>query len=90
MSAPALTLDIGPLCVDNPDLWFSTDPHDIAIARTICAACPLRAECLQQAIIGAETHGVWGGVDMADKGRKMRRDYDRARRQRTHRKRVAA
>lgn len=30
-------------------------------ARSICAACPVRAECLTHAIAHDERHGMWGG-----------------------------
>lgn len=31
-------------------------------AKQICAACPVRAECLQHALDHNETVGVWGGL----------------------------
>ena len=31
-------------------------------AKAICNGCPVRAECLDYAIIGREEYGVWGGL----------------------------
>jgi WhiB family transcriptional regulator, redox-sensing transcriptional regulator len=31
-------------------------------AEQTCAVCPVRAECLGQAIANREAHGVWGGL----------------------------
>ncbi len=32
-----------------------------ARAKTICARCPVREECLSWALAIREPHGVWGG-----------------------------
>lgn len=31
-------------------------------ARTVCAGCPVRTECLTHAIRAGEIHGMWGGL----------------------------
>ena len=41
--------------------FFSEDLGDIAHAKRVCAACPVMAECLEQAILNQEPWGVWGG-----------------------------
>lgn len=66
----------------TPDLWFPSDgrgrpPKDgepkqseqVKEAKRICAACPVRTECLTFSIENKESHGLWGGV-----GREKRRD----------------
>jgi WhiB family redox-sensing transcriptional regulator len=56
------------LCLDaDPDLFFPPDDGVNAYAQTlaakkVCAACPVRAECLEYAIVNNELWGVWGGV----------------------------
>ena len=40
----------------DPDLWF----RETAIAREICATCPVRARC--EAEGAGEEFGTWGGV----------------------------
>lgn len=43
------------------DIFFSEELQDIAAAKTICAGCPVIAECLEGAIDRREPWGVWGG-----------------------------
>jgi WhiB family redox-sensing transcriptional regulator len=31
-------------------------------AKTVCAVCPVRAQCLEHAIASGERYGVWGGL----------------------------
>lgn len=50
----------------NPDLWFAERASDLALAQELCAACPLRRECLEGAIQRAEPWGVWGGRILLD------------------------
>lgn len=33
--------------------------------RAVCVACPVRLDCLEEAIRNDEHHGVWGGVNFA-------------------------
>jgi WhiB family redox-sensing transcriptional regulator len=51
----------------DPDAWFPEQGRTAAIARRICAACPVRANCLDYALSGADTWGgittgIWGGT----------------------------
>jgi WhiB family redox-sensing transcriptional regulator len=34
-----------------------------AVAKAICARCPVRPECLEFALTIREGHGVWGGLN---------------------------
>jgi WhiB family transcriptional regulator, redox-sensing transcriptional regulator len=43
------------------DLFFSEDIGDIARAKSFCAECPVRTECLDAALTRQEPWGVWGG-----------------------------
>jgi len=43
------------------DLFFSEELQDIAQAKTLCAECPVMAECLEGAMARREPWGVWGG-----------------------------
>lgn len=56
----------------DPELWFPAgDPgtpgyeRGAAVARGICAVCPVRAVCLELALaLGREAReGIWGGLD---------------------------
>lgn len=42
-------------------------------ARVVCFACPVRLECLLEALEVGMTHGVWGGLTERER-RAMRRD----------------
>lgn len=41
-------------------------------ARALCAACPVREECLDHALTHNETEGVWGGLTAKER-RALRR-----------------
>ncbi|MFT4990736.1 MAG: WhiB family redox-sensing transcriptional regulator [Acidimicrobiales bacterium] len=41
--------------------FFSEELQDIAVAKRICAACPVLEGCLEGALDRYEPYGVWGG-----------------------------
>jgi len=45
----------------DPELWFAEKPELLARAQAICAGCPARASCLDDALSRREPWGVWGG-----------------------------
>lgn len=45
------------------EYFFSEDAVEVAEAKEICAACPVRQQCLQSALNNKEVWGVWGGRD---------------------------
>lgn len=57
------------------DPWFpeDTDGEDdyseaaTWVARVECAACPVREMCLEYAIDTGQQHGIWGGLDPAER-----------------------
>lgn len=64
-------------CKDHPELnWFPVRGQNITKQRQVCAGCPVRIDCLAEALnIGAHNDfGVWGGT-----GEHERRDMRRAR-----------
>jgi WhiB family redox-sensing transcriptional regulator len=46
---------------EGNDVFFSEELQDIARAKSICAACPVIAPCLEGAMERREPWGVWGG-----------------------------
>lgn len=59
----------------QPDLWFGTQGSvDTMRAKNICAECPVRTLCLQEAFTypEPEDHGTMGGLDEWER-RRMRR-----------------
>src|SRR5262245_51825502 len=54
------------LCREYPDVnFFPTRGEDTGPAKTVCATCLVRAECL--AATDSLTHGVWGGTSMVER-----------------------
>jgi WhiB family redox-sensing transcriptional regulator len=45
-------------------------------AKSICAVCPVRLECLEYAVRIREPHGVWGGLNELER-RLLIRERDR-------------
>lgn len=56
------------------DLMFPTDGDEAGLeaARQVCHRCPVRENCLSEALARGEKHGVWGGTT-EDERRSMRR-----------------
>ena len=46
---------------DLLDVFYSEAPGAIAQAKSICAECPIRESCLEDALENREPCGVWGG-----------------------------
>ena len=62
----------------DPDLFFpisTTGPAEkqIARAKTICAGCTVRLECLEFAMTHDQVYGIWGGTTAEDRRRQRRR-----------------
>lgn len=45
----------------DPELFFSEKSEEISYAKSLCAGCPVKRECLQGALSRKEPCGVWGG-----------------------------
>lgn len=45
----------------DPELFFSEESVQIAIAKKMCGGCPMQKACLEGAISRGEPCGVWGG-----------------------------
>jgi hypothetical protein len=54
------------LVVEDLDFFFSEFPLDIALAKDICAECPMIEACRTYAM-KHENHGVWGGLSAEDR-----------------------
>jgi hypothetical protein len=57
----------------NPDIWFPEkgNTRDADLAKEICLACPVKDDCLADAMIRGEEFGIWGGV--SQRGREQLR-----------------
>jgi WhiB family redox-sensing transcriptional regulator len=78
LTVPKQTLPELPCHVGNPDLWFAETPADLERAKTFCATCPIRRQCLAAALDRAEPWGVWGG-EIFDRGSVVSRKRPRGR-----------
>lgn len=82
----ALVLPVPPewvadgLCAQtDPELFFPEKGASTRSARSVCAACPVRAACLEYALTNNELVGVWGGTSVQERIalRRERRDQER-------------
>lgn len=49
----------------NPDAFHAskkTPRSDVDAALALCRACPVRRECLRNALEEPDQHGIWGGL----------------------------
>jgi WhiB family redox-sensing transcriptional regulator len=61
-------------CKDmDPAIFFPSDSIGVRVAQTICAECPVKAECLEYALDDGVDHGVWGGTSERERRRIRRR-----------------
>lgn len=46
----------------DPEIFHPAKGDSTREAKAICAACEVRAECLEYALETGQQHGVWGGL----------------------------
>lgn len=55
-------------CQDaDPNLFFPSRGRISREARSVCAGCRVKGECLEYALEHHETIGVWGGTSWAER-----------------------
>ncbi len=60
-------------CLDaDPEAFFPEKGGSTREAKRICAACPVRNDCLDHALANEERFGIWGGYSERER-RRMRR-----------------
>ena len=72
------------VCAYEDDAPMFPDPEDhqtIAYAKSLCARCPVIAECLSAALDRNE-QGVWGGTTQDERRQWKRAEYNRTSRAR--------
>lgn len=79
MSIPAHTMDLnaawaaGAACrTDDPDTLFVQGAAQNR-AKTVCLGCPVRTECLSDALDNRVEFGVWGGMTERERRALLRR-----------------
>lgn len=68
----------GALCAQSwPDAWFPEHggfTRESERAKATCQACPVRAQCLEFALVHDEGEGIWGGLTPGQRKRLKRKD----------------
>lgn len=59
----------------SPDVFETKQERDEreASAKRVCAACPVREQCLDYAIRAGERYGIWGGLTELERRAYVRR-----------------
>lgn len=57
------------------DLWFAEGTNFLAtkLAKKVCAACPVKDQCLQYALENRIEHGTWGGLTIQERRSLLRK-----------------
>jgi hypothetical protein len=65
----------GVQCAELPEVFFPEDEHYaeskkamIAVAKQVCADCPVRLRCFDYAL-SAGMHGIWGGTTYEERSK---------------------
>lgn len=74
-ASPAF-MDLGSCRGTDPDVFFPDRGESLEPAKSICAECIVRDECLEYALENRERFGVWGGTSERERRRirRARRD----------------
>jgi WhiB family redox-sensing transcriptional regulator len=61
------------LCAQtNPEVFFPEWGGSTRDAKKLCAACEVRAQCLEYALTHDERGGIWGGLSDRERARLRR------------------
>jgi len=58
----------------DPELFHSTDRHDIVAAKAICSDCPVVRQCLLTAL-DERLDGIWGGTTLGERMKRSPRRF---------------
>lgn len=64
----------------DANVFFPLTDEDAGPAKAICAACPVREQCLDYALETRQGDGIWGGLTEVERRRLRRRRQDQRRR----------
>jgi WhiB family redox-sensing transcriptional regulator len=71
MQAPEWTEEASCRGMD-PAVFFPSDGTGVQEAAAICAGCPVKAPCLEYALVNRIQHGVFGGLSERARDRVLR------------------
>lgn len=60
----------------DPEIFFPERGGSSKAARTVCAQCSVRAQCLEYALNNKEQFGIWGGTSERER-RRLRKERAR-------------
>jgi WhiB family redox-sensing transcriptional regulator len=63
----------------DTNVFFPVTDEEAEEAKAVCAACPVREECLEFALLTRQEDGVWGGLTEVERRRLRRRRREQAR-----------
>lgn len=53
----------------DPEAYFPEKGQSTADAKKVCSGCPVRAECLLDALDRRDAWGIWGGLSVNERRR---------------------
>jgi WhiB family redox-sensing transcriptional regulator len=54
----------------GPEIFYPTEPGQVAQARVVCRGCSVREECLEYSLkYGHNDPGIWGGLTVTERRR---------------------
>lgn len=75
--ADAIRKHGAPVCQEiDGELWFPEsggESYEQRRAKKFCEECPVKAECLNFAIVNREEYGIWGGLTVRERQKIWRR-----------------
>lgn len=64
------------LCKGHTNLFYSEEAgrpskERLAVPLAVCGGCPVKKDCLADALQRREPYGIWGGVTSAERARML-------------------
>lgn len=53
----------------DPEIFHPERGESTAYPRSICASCPVQADCREYAVIANEKYGIWGDTSRRERRR---------------------
>lgn len=57
----------------DPEIFFTENPESKRAARTICNGCPVKAQCLEDALVAEDAFGIRGGLTAMERKSLLRK-----------------
>jgi WhiB family redox-sensing transcriptional regulator len=71
---PVSTWQLEALCAQtDPEAFFPDKGGSTREAKKVCLSCPVRSQCLEDALTRGERFGIWGGLSERERRRAEQR-----------------